>query len=172
MLWEGRLCEGGASPTTRRKAPAPAQLVHCSLHHCTLGQTPKEPLPAPSWSCRNSPWALEANFQVLMDVLSFPQLEGWEVSYHGEEELQSELIEQGVLYLCWQLAWLDTRVINSAELHARGEEREQHHGCDWQWLGMLTESRQSTLAKLVCIRSGLLFVEVEDTHRPTFTLVL
>lgn len=64
-------------PTAMRKDPAPAQLAHHTLHHCTPGQTPVDPLPASPWSCRNSssPWALEANFQVPMDVLSFPHLE-------------------------------------------------------------------------------------------------
>lgn len=37
---------------------------------------------------------------------------------------------------------------------------------------MLVESRQSTLAILGHIRTDFLFMEVEDTHRPTFTLVL
>ena len=36
--------------------------------------------------------------------------------------------EQGVACLRWQLAWLETVVINSAELHARREEREEHQG--------------------------------------------
>lgn len=65
-------------PTTTRKDSAAAQLVHYTLHHCMLEQTPVDPLPASPWSCRDSSslWALAPNFQVPMDVLSFPQLEG------------------------------------------------------------------------------------------------
>lgn len=54
----------------------------------------------------------------------------------------------------------------------QGEEKENDHGCDWQQLGISIESTQNTLAKLLYIRTGFLFVEVEDAHRATFTLVL
>lgn len=80
-------------PTNMRKVPALAQRTHLTLPYCLFGHIPKNPLPALPWSCRNSssPWALEANFQSPMSVLSFlelsgasigeGELEGWEVSY-------------------------------------------------------------------------------------------
>lgn len=81
-----------------------------------------------------------------MSVLSFPQLarvnigegelKGWEVSCpeRGRLECRAKMrvdgwCEQGVACLCWQLAWLETVVVNSAELRARREEREEHQGC-------------------------------------------
>lgn len=83
-----------------------------------------------------------------MGVLYFPQpagasvgegeLEGWEVSYPGGGILGCRgtmrvdgWCEQGVVCVCvcWHLAWLETVVINSAELHARREEREEQKGC-------------------------------------------
>lgn len=149
-LWEEREWRVRFHPTTMRKVPALAQFARHTLPHCTLGQTPMDPLPASSWSCRNSssPWALETNFQVTMGVLYFPQpagasvgegeLEGWEVSYPGGGILGCRgtmrvdgWCEQGVVCVCvcWHLAWLETVVINSAELHARREEREEQKGC-------------------------------------------
>lgn len=135
-------------PTTMRKVPAPAQLAYPTLPHCMLGQDPMHPIPASPWSCRNisSPWALEANFQGPVSVPSFLQLagvgieagelEGWEVLYPDRGRLGCRAkmrvdgwCERGAACLCWKLAWLETGMINSAKLHARREEREEHQGC-------------------------------------------
>lgn len=129
---------------TTRKVPALAQLAHPTLPHCRLGQSPMDPLPASPWSCRNSSslWVVEENFQGPMGVPSFPQLAGASI---GEGELEgwgSHTLTGGdwdaeltcecmgrVVCLWWQLAWLETQVTSSAELHARRVEREEHRGC-------------------------------------------
>lgn len=47
---------------------------------------------------------------------------------YWDAELTRECMGR-VACLCWQLAWLETQVISSAELHARKVEREEHQGC-------------------------------------------
>lgn len=108
-------------PTTMKKASALAQLTHPTLPHYTLVQSPVDPLPTSPWSCRNSSssWAMEANFQMVTGVSSFPQLAGagegeleeWEVidpdrvrlGYRATRWVDVKC-EQGVACLCWQLA--------------------------------------------------------------------
>lgn len=79
---------------------------------------------------------MEANSQIVTGVPFFPQLAGaragegeleeWEVIDPDRVRLRCKATrwvdvkcEQGVACLCWQLAWLGTVEINSAELHAR-----------------------------------------------------